>query len=88
MDELRDYRFYASDMLHPNTIAQVIIWDRFIQAAMTEKDQGIAREVQAYHRMLAHRSLHPGSSADQSFKESIEARRNELQARYPMVNLA
>lgn len=88
MDELRDYRFYADDLLHPNSMAQAIIWDRFIQAALSEKDHAIAREVQAYHRMLAHRSLHPGSSADQSFKESLEERRRELQERYPEVYLA
>jgi hypothetical protein len=88
MDELRDYRFYAEDMLHPNRLAQEIIWERFTQAAMSEIDQAIGKEVEALNRMKAHRSLHPGSRADQEFKGQLEQKQIEITHKYPQVNLA
>ena len=87
MDELRDYRFYADDMLHPNRLAQEIIWERFTQAAISEKGQAIAKEVESLNRMKAHRSLHSGSSADIEFKEKLAQKEEALKRGYPEVYL-
>ena len=69
MDDLRDYRFYAADMLHPNQVAIDYIWERFA-SAYTSKDFGdfqLAMEV--LNAAKAHQPFHPNSEAHLLFKQ-------------------
>lgn len=59
MDELRDYRFYADDMLHPSSLAEEIVWRRFQQFCMSETTIERCEQVDKDNRRLAHRPLHP-----------------------------
>lgn len=67
LDELRDYRFYAEDMLHPSQLAVDYIWERFTQACFTEEARGFAEEGESISRALAHRPLHPDSPTYRNF---------------------
>ncbi len=83
MDELRDYRFYASDLLHPNELALSYIWERFADAWITPESLSIMEEVDAIRKGLAHRPFHPESDTHRRFREGLEARIIALQQRFP-----
>ncbi len=78
MDELRDYRFYAEDMLHPNQIAIQYIWEKFIHTYMNEKTQQLLNKVSAVQKALEHRPLFPNTVQYQEFKEATAQKIEEL----------
>lgn len=57
LDELRDYRFYADDMLHPSELARKIIFDRFLSLYFDEKTLETVRGKEKHLRLSAHRIL-------------------------------
>ena len=79
LDELRDYRFYASDMLHPSEVAVNYIWQRFTSWAFTPEALKFAQEWERTERDLAHRPLNPDSDAHKAFLEKVMARRAQLE---------
>ena len=79
LDELRDYRFYASDMLHPSEVAVNYIWQRFTSWAFTPEALKFAQEWERTERDLAHRPLNPDSEAHKVFLEKVMARRTQLE---------
>ena len=83
MDELRDYRFYAEDMLHPSTQAVRYIWERFAEAAFSEDTKKMMREVEKIIAAQNHRPLHPESVACRQFKEKLAQQIAEFNARHP-----
>ena len=79
LDELRDYRFYASDMLHSSEVAVNYIWQRFTSWAFTPEALNFAQEWERTERDLAHRPLNPESDAHKAFLEKVMARRAQLE---------
>lgn len=79
LDELRDYRFYASDMLHPSEVAVNYIWQRFTSWAFTPEALKFAQEWERTERDLAHRPFNPDSDAHKAFLEKVMARRAQLE---------
>jgi hypothetical protein len=67
MDELRDYRFYAEDMLHPNQIAIDYIWKLFSENYVSEGSVATMQEVSEIQKSLHHRSFNPESEQHQKF---------------------
>jgi len=55
MDDLRDYRFYADDMLHPSGKALEYVWDKFQKTTMSEKTIGLIESIQKINRKLFHK---------------------------------
>ena len=82
MDELRDYRFYAPDMLHPGEVAVDYVWQRLVAECMTERLQQYLSEYEPVRRGLAHRPSSPDSVAHRAFMAGLEQRRRELQSQY------
>lgn len=80
MDELRDYRFYADDMLHPSPLATEIIWRRFAGAYMSELTRRIADKAEQLYRMQQHRPLHPDSEEYRQHQVKTVQLQHELQA--------
>ena len=85
LDELRDYRFYADDMLHPSPVAVEYIWQRFVDTYMTADTQNEMRTLHQLWRDRHHRFLHPESDEAQSFQEKICKRLQDIQQRYPWI---
>lgn len=85
MDELRDYRFYAEDMVHPSPIAVDYIWQRFVDTFMLPATQEEMRVLHQLWRDRHHRFLHPESAEAQVFAERTKKRLQELQPRYPWI---
>lgn|SRR5574344_229862 len=80
MDELRDYRFYDLDMLHPSPLAVEIIWQRFVATYMNATTQELCKKFQQLHKMQAHRPLFPQSDAYQDHITRTNALENELKS--------
>ena len=77
MDELRDYRFYGEDMLHPSSVAVDYIWERFAKVYFSDATLDINSEWSKIRKSLEHRPLHSGNDTYQQF---IEATREKLEA--------
>ncbi|MBQ9587273.1 MAG: GSCFA domain-containing protein [Bacteroidales bacterium] len=60
VDELRDYRFYADDLIHPSHMAEELIWQRFQQSHMTEQTMALCDARERENRRAAHRPLREG----------------------------
>lgn len=85
MDDLRDYRFYAADMVHPNQVAIDYIWERFV-SAYTSKDFGdfqLAMEV--LNAAKAHQPFHPNSEAHLLFKQQQLEKIKKFQITWPHI---
>lgn len=83
MDELRDYRFYDSDMLHPSAVAVNYIWQRFSDTYFSAETQKLKKELEQIRNDLNHRPLHPKSAEYQLFIQHIEKRKAKIKAHYP-----
>lgn len=82
MDELRNYRFYAPDMLHPSDTAIDYIWERFTQWAFSPQLKAYAAQRLQIERDFAHKILHPETPAAQAFREARRQRLESFQRKY------
>ncbi len=82
IDELRDYRFFASDMLHPSSDAVDFIWSLFGQAYFSEATLGVNKEIQQVLAAVNHKPFNPASKTHQDFictvRDKIEVLENQL----------
>ena len=86
LDELRDYRFYAEDMVHPSQVAVDYIWRRFVDTYMTADTQN---EMRTLHQLWCdrhHKLLHPDSYEAKMFAAKIEQRTQELKKQYDWID--
>lgn len=86
LDELRDYRFYADDMLHPSASAVNYIWECFCETYFTPKTRALISECRDIRQALEHRPFHPESPAYKSFLTQIVLRINRLTEKYPTLD--
>lgn len=82
MDELRDYRFYAEDMLHPSQIAIDYIWERFFKNYISEENHATMEEVGSIQRALTHRPFNPTSDSHQQFLNNLNDKIIKLQKQF------
>ena len=82
-DELRDYRFYAEDMLHPSAQAVDYIWEQFSACYFSQATQTFLQEWRPVKLALNHRPLHPESEEYQAFLASAHAKAQSLAEKYP-----
>lgn len=87
MDELRDYRFYKEDMIHPTEQAVRYIWERFVDFAIDPKEKSALQAVAQLRQMLHHKPLFPESEAYRKFELLKNQRISELQRDYPNIRL-
>ena len=85
LDELRDYRFYSDDMLHPSPVAIAYIWQQFVDTFIGADTLREMDTLRALWLNRNHRSLHPGSAEDEAFRQRTEAELQQLQSRYPWI---
>jgi len=85
MDELRDYRFYAEDMIHPNQTAIDYIWKRFSETWISEEAKSTSDEIETIQKGLKHRSFNPGSEQHKKFLKQLEQKINVIQNRFPFM---
>jgi hypothetical protein len=85
MDELRDYRFYKEDMIHPNTIAIQYIWEKFQYVWMDKEAQNISVEIEKIQKGLAHKPFHPNSKEHQKFLKNLSLKKEKIQKQFPHI---
>ena len=83
MDELRDYRFYATDMLHPSEQAIDYVWERLNDWCFSSEAKSFIEEWRPIRQALSHRPFHPESEEYQRFQVQTQTRLKALQNKYP-----
>ena len=85
MDELRDYRFYNEDMVHPNKTAITLIWEQFKSAWIAPETEELQKEIASVQAGLLHRPFNPNSDGHQLFLKDLEQKIVLLQLRLPNI---
>ena len=85
MDELRDYRFYADDMMHPSPMAIDYIWERFAATQIDASAITTMELVQTIQKGLAHRPFKPNSESHQKFEANLKEKIATLEAQYSFM---
>lgn len=86
-DELRDYRFYAADMLHPTEQAVDYIWERFSDTYFSQSTTDFIAEWRPLKQALAHKVLDATSNDFIKFKQSSIEKLNSIAEKYPLLDV-
>lgn len=78
IDDLRDYRFYAQDMIHPTETAIEYIWQHFLTRYVSENSQKLLPEIKSIQKRLSHRPFNPESESHQKFLDELKIRIENL----------
>lgn len=85
MDELRDYRFYANDMLHPSQQAIDFIWIKFFENYVNKKEFQTMQEICNIQKGLQHRPFNPNRPAHQQFLLALNQKITKVKAQFPHI---
>ncbi|NQY05287.1 MAG: GSCFA domain-containing protein [Flavobacteriaceae bacterium] len=85
IDDLRDYRFYKEDMIHPNQQAVDYIWEKFQDVWVSEEAKTIMNRVQEVQRGLAHKPFNPEGEAHKKFLINLESKKQKLQEEFTFM---
>lgn len=86
MDELRDYRFYGKDLIHPNELAVDYIWEMFVKYCIDPEIIQTMKKVDEVQKGLAHRPFNPYTQAHQQFLDKLALKLDDLLEQYPFMN--
>ena len=86
LDELRDYRFYADDMVHPSTLTVNYLWERFSETFFTPETQSLIKECETIRKAIAHKPSHPESEEHKRFLGQIVLKIERLNGKYPYLD--
>jgi len=87
MDDLRDYRFYAEDMIHPNSMALEYIREIFSDIYIDKNVRNIMSEIHKFIQAKNHRPFNPNSASHKKFKETHLNHVLKLQIDFPFLDL-
>ncbi|MDP5158387.1 MAG: GSCFA domain-containing protein [Flaviramulus sp.] len=85
MDELRDYRFYAEDMVHPNQSAIHYIWERFVKVWISQQSLKTMNVIDFIQKGILHKPFNPKSEAHLNFLQQLETKKNQIQKEFPEI---
>lgn len=86
MDELRDYRFYNSDMLHPNDLAVDYIWEKFKTVWFSEDGIRFSEKVASIQAKKSHRPFNASSEEHQKFLIKLRSEIDDLRIQFPHIS--
>ena len=86
MDELRDYRFYSEDMIHPNKIAINYIWEKFSETWFEENTGSTMKEIELIQKGMAHKPFDKNSEKHQNFLQNLESKKEKIRTQFPFIN--
>jgi hypothetical protein len=87
IDDLRDYRFYAEDMVHPNYAATNYVWEKFVPTAIDEPSQELMKTINEINAAKNHKPFNASSEAHKKFLKTNFEKVNNLHQQYPYLNL-
>lgn len=83
MDELRDYRFYAADMIHPSALAIDYIWEKFAHSWIDGSARVVMQRVDHIRKRLAHRPFNAQAEAHRKFASALASDIASVQSEFP-----
>lgn len=83
VDDLRDYRFYAEDMTHPNYLATRYVWEKFMTGCINGQSRECMKEIGQLGQAMKHKVMHPGSAEHLKFKDKFRQMAVSLSKRLP-----
>lgn len=86
VDELRDYRFYADDLVHPSEVAVQYVWERFTDWCLAPETGKVMQECEQIHKDLLHKPLRPDSEDYKRFLGQILLKIERLNGKYPYLD--
>ncbi len=87
IDDLRDYRFYAEDLVHPNYQATQYVWEKFKEGFMGDQARDIMEALDPINAARKHRPFNPQSAEHRRFLEKNTNAAKALMAKYPFLDL-
>lgn len=88
IDVLRDYRFYAEDMVHPNYLATGFVLEHFLQSFMSPETGELVKEIRKLNGAIKHKAQHPNTEAHKNFLKAFRQKAELLQERFPYLSFA
>lgn len=86
LDDLRDYRFYKSDMIHPSAEAEEYIWEQFASRYFNNDVRAFMEKWKNIEQALKHRAFHPESAAHQNFLKETLKKLEEIKGQVNVEN--
>ena len=86
IDDLRDYRFYAEDLVHPNYFATQYVWEKMVEAYMDETTQQLIEQIHAINLAFQHKPFNASSAQHRQFLASFYQKTARLQEAYPELD--
>lgn len=86
MDELRDYRFYKEDLVHPNLLAINYIWEKFYENWLSDEALELKKEVIKIQKSLEHKPFNPNADGHREFLASLQEKIELLKKKYPHIS--
>ncbi|MEO6229839.1 MAG: GSCFA domain-containing protein [Ferruginibacter sp.] len=86
IDDLRDYRFYAEDMVHPNYAATNYVWEKFVATCIDEPTQKLMKEINVINAAKSHKPFNPTSAQHKKFLQTNLQKVIELNKLYPYID--
>jgi len=86
IDDLRDYRFYAEDLVHPNYAATEYVWNKLVDACMSNETKELMKQIAEINIAFNHKPFNPQTQQHQKFLQSYADKTTALQRQYPYLN--
>lgn len=86
IDDLRDYRFYAEDMVHPNYAATNYVWEKFIATCIDEPSQLLMKEINVINAARNHKPFNPTSEQHKKFLKTNSEKVEQLSKQHSYID--
>lgn len=88
IDDLRDYRFYAEDLVHPNYAATQYVWEKFTEACMDSRTKSLMEDIHGINLAYQHKPFNPSSQQHRAFLQTHLEKTKALLALYPHLDFS
>lgn len=86
IDDLRDYRFYAEDLVHPNYQATQYVWEKLVNACMYEETKQLLKEISAIKLAAQHKAFNASTQQHQQFLQTYLDKARQMEKQYPFIS--
>jgi len=86
IDDLRDYRFYSEDLVHPNYFATQYVWEKFVEACMSESTKLLMEDIHSINLAFQHKPFNPHSDQHKKFLESFYQKTKDLKEQHTYLD--
>lgn len=85
MDDLRDYRFFTADLLHPNELAIQYIWEKLTQSFCSENTIKLMKEIDVIQKSLSHKPFNPDTESHRKFEQNLQLKIQQVKNKIPQI---